>query len=268
MQFTDTNLALTRDKMNPCKTKRSTFKMLANSMLGKFSQKPNYPQILYVRTKKDVEEIFSEEEIVDVLPISEDICEIQVENVDDTPKRNSNCIIGAYITAMARIKLHSHLCELQKHKFRLFYVDTDSIIFSGENNLKVPLSCSPCLGDFKHELGAHSKIKAFSCLGRKNYCISYTQGNTEKSMIKVSGLTLTSKLAAECLSADKMQNFLQDRQNNLYLETSVPQFRNFACKGEDTIIKKILNVRINNVINIQRIVRDVTEETLPYGYCE
>ncbi len=268
MDFTGTNLALTCDKLNENKTKRNSFKMLANSMLGKFSQKSNYPEILYVKTKKDVDEIFSQEDIVDILPITDDICELQIENVNTTPKRNSNCIIGAYITAIARIKLHSHMCELEKSGFRLFYVDTDSVIFSGNKNTKIPLNCSPCLGDFKNELGSQSEIKGFSCLGRKNYSIAYHQEDIEKSMVKVSGLALTSKLAAECLSTEKMHNFLKDRQNEMYVETSVPQFRNFACKDEDTITKKILNVRMNNIINIQRIVNDITAETLPFGYTE
>ncbi len=269
MQFSNTNLALTPDKLDKNSSKRNTFKMLANSMLGKFSQKSNYPDILYVRSKKDMDETFCNEEIVDILPISDDICELQVESVNKSPKRNTNCIIGAFITALARVKLHSEMCKLQQTGFRLFYVDTDSIIFSGKRSAKIPLTCSPCLGDFKKELGPETQIKAFSCLGRKNYSIAYSSREREESIIKISGLTLSSKIVADCLSVTKLEKFLKDRQNNSYAETSVPQFRNFACKDENTVTKKILNIRINNVLDIQRIVpADITADTFPFGYIE
>ncbi len=260
-------LKLHENNLFPNKTKRKSFKMLANSMLGKFSQKGHYPKVVYVKTKEELDTVYEKEDIIDIMPITEDICELQIQNTDTTLKRNSNCIIGAFVTALARLRLHSDLQKLEKHGFKIHYVDTDGIVFSGKKETPIPLEISPCLGDYKHELGSTSLITNFFCLGRKNYSIMYTKDGNPESIVKVSGLSLNSKIACTSLSANKMKDLVHQRHDQMYGEVSVPQFRNFACENEDCITKKILNVRINNDVNVYRIFQNNrTKDTFPFGY--
>ncbi len=266
MGFHGTNLELTMTNIEENKKKRKSYKMLANSMLGKFSQRSNFPEVIYVKSKKDVDKFFCEKEIIDILPISEDICELQINQENPLPKRNSNCIIGAFITSWARIRLHEDMTKLENSGHTLYYVDTDSIIFSGARGQEIPLVRSPCLGDYKHELGPDAHITSFSCLGRKNYSITYVEKGVTKSVVKISGLTLQSKIAQECLPGKKYEEMVTSIGENVPNEVSIPQFRKFACKDEDSITKKILNFRINNKVQVQRIVDTLTTKTRPYGY--
>ena len=268
MKFHGTNLEITPENHKENQKKRSSYKLLANSMLGKFSQKSNVPEIIYVKSKEAVDSLFCEQELVDIVPISEDICELQIHQEEGIPKRNSNCIIGAFITSWARIRLHQDLIKLKKAGCSLYYVDTDGIIFSSKRNQEIPLVCSPCLGDYKHELGPNVEITSFSCLGRKNYSISYTENGLSKSLVKVSGLTLRSKIAEDCLTVQKYEKLVQGLKDNIATEFSIPQFRKYACKNEANVTKKILAVRINNEVQVQRIVQGVEKETQPYGYKE
>ncbi len=262
------DLQLDQNNIEENKNLRSAFKALANSMLGKFSQKSDFPQTIYVKSQQEIDEAFQEEEILDVTPLNDDICELQIIPPAKKLNPNSNCIIGAFVTALARVHLYKELKKLNDiPKYRLFYADTDSIIFSSPRTEPLPLICSPCLGDYKKELGPNSSITQFSCLGRKNYSISYYDKDTAKTVTKVSGLSLISKKANESFSAKKFRDLLQQRRQDIYEEVSVPQLRKFMFINDNKITKKVLNFRINNSIQIQRVVdADLSELTKPFGY--
>ncbi len=269
MQFsTALQLQMNDIQFNP--SKQETYKLLANSMLGKFAQRSQFPQTLFVNSQEQIEEAFAKNELIDFFPVTNEICQLEVlpnEDLKRGPKRSGNCVIAAFVTAYGRIHLHKTLLNLKENGFEPYYVDTDSIIFAGPKQKALPLSISPCLGEFKHELGAKATIQSFACLGRKNYCINYKVDNTQHTCTKTSGLLLSSTIASQATTG--YENILLARNENKVKTLNVPQIRQFVLKEETKITQKLLNVRVSNEIDVQRFCsHEVTKETVPFGYLE
>ncbi len=272
MQFKD-NLRLTEENVRENKEKRLSFKLLGNSMLGKFSQRSQYSQNVFVNSQDEMEKYFAEHEVIDVLPISEKVCELEILTANGERKpRSGNCIIGAFVTAYARIELHKDLMSLFLRGYELYYADTDAIIFTDPLpavSRPLPLSLSPCFGDYKHELGPQSIIQTFACLARKSYSISFLnqESNTEEISIKSSGLSLSSNIVKKCISSKDFEVLLQNWHEK-EMTVEIPQLRKVLNRKDRTINHKISNHHISNTIDIQRVVDSIMSETLPFGYTE
>ncbi len=268
-------LALTLSNVVFNASKRNTFKLMSNAMLGKFSQRAQFPETIYIKTQEELEAMYERSNIVDVQGISEDICEIQIfpNDIKKTPNRSGNCIIGAFVTAFARIQLHKDLKSLQNRGFELCYVDTDGIIFTcpQEKENQIPLAITPCLGDYKHELGENNEIELYSCIAKKSYSLSYTDKITKKPgfSIKSSGLSLLSDISQQNISPKTFQNMVLNWQKKEVSTFSVPQLRTFVVKDENLsfVQSKIMTFKISNSLNnFTRVLIDVNKMTLPYGY--
>jgi hypothetical protein len=80
--------------------------------------------------------------------------------------RHTNGVIGAYVTAGARIYLYRNLDRLQD---RAIYCDTGSVIYI-QNESEPPLiECGDKLGDMTHELHPGEYTQEFASGGPKNY---------------------------------------------------------------------------------------------------
>ncbi len=260
------------NEKNVCqnKSKRSTFKLLSNSMLGKFSQRTQFPETVFVCSQAEIEEIYQKTEMADILGITDNICEIQIlpDKETNSPNRSGNCIIGAFVTAYARTQLHKDMALLKRSGFSLCYVDTDGIIFSGPKSHSLPLSVSPCLGDYKHELGNGNQIKSFACIAKKTYCISYLNNKTQKEeySIKCSGLSLSSAISAQNLSPKEFEKMLFEFARNEKSGFQIPQLRKYVVQKDTTVNSRITNVKLSNTLDIQRIVEAIDQPTYPYGF--
>ncbi len=69
MKFEE-DLQLSEDNVKTNKSKRRSFKLLGNAMLGKFSQRSHFSETLFVNSQEEMEKVFVEENVVDFLPIS------------------------------------------------------------------------------------------------------------------------------------------------------------------------------------------------------
>ena len=262
-------LKLTLENVTPNSSKKTSFKLLANATLGKFSQRKQFSETIYIKTQKQLEENFLNGNLIDIQPVTDNICEIQIEQEENpnVPRRNGNCVIGAFVTAFARIKLHQEMLSLVKNGFDLYYIDTDGIIFAGPSTSNVPLNVSPCLGDFKHELGKNSLIDSFYCLGRKNYSLSYTKEGKNCSAIKCSGLALSSSFASEKVTVEEYKELLQGWEQDKEMAIQVPQLRKYVVHDDNAVQHKIRTIKLSNCINTQRkLPRSIGNETLPFGY--
>ncbi len=198
MKYANTPLQLAVGDFKENAAVREHVKLLLNSALGKFNQKDTQIASKFVRTAKDIDNLLKEsKEIIDFNDISEHICQVNFRTNFRSNNRRSNPTILAFVTAKARIFLHKKILLLEKHKFRPYYCDTDSILFSGPPTAKIPLNFSLAFGDFKHELGEDSKITRFEGYGRKKFSISYENQEGNQSLMKVCGMTLESHIAQE-----------------------------------------------------------------------
>ena len=210
-------------------------KLLLNSALGKFNQKDIQIRSRFLRTTEDFEKIFSteNERIVDVNDISDNICHVNVQSNYPSKNRRTNPAILAFVTANARLFLHKKILLLKEKQFQPYYCDTDSILFAGKKEVSIPLKFSLAFGDFKHDLGECAKIQEFRAYGRKNFSLKYEKEGETKTLTKVCGMSLNSKIVQEEIKSIEMS------------ETQKPQISQFRkvydknIRSREPILQKV-----------------------------
>jgi len=107
---------------------------------------------------------------------------------EDVPNlRHTNKVIGAYVTAGARIHLYRYLDRLRENAM---YCDTDSVIYIQPNGDGTPqlIERGDKLGEMTSELRPSTSISEFACGGPKNYAYRVLTGDVrEKTVCKVGG---------------------------------------------------------------------------------
>ena len=81
------------------------------------------------------------------------------------PHASSNVIVAAFVTAQARLKLYEPLEKLNE---RVFYFDTDSIIYHHKPHLSGPTIVNNRHGEWTDEV-PNARIVEFVRMGPKNY---------------------------------------------------------------------------------------------------
>lgn len=123
------------------------------------------------------------------------------------PTKNTNVVIAAFTTALARLHLYKFLDLVGKNTH---YYDTDSIIYThpiGKDPLKPYLKDH--LGMLTNELASEGPdvgIAEFVSGGPKNYAFRLTNG---KTVCKVRGITLNYS-ASQLLNFDSLRDFIVD----------------------------------------------------------
>jgi len=110
---------------------------------------------------------------------------------------HTNEVIGAYVTAGARINLYGFLDRLQE---KAIYCDTDSVIFIQPSGELWPIATGNKLRDMKSELKPSEFVVEFLSGGPKYYAYRLITNEGEKTVCKVSGITLN-------YHASKLVNF-------------------------------------------------------------
>ena len=249
--------------------KRFFYKLMANSLFGKLEQKHNKYRTLFVNKQSDLENIFHSENIIqDLFCISDEICQVQVLpcELKLPPNRNSNCYIGAQLTAYARQIIYSHLQTLCNAGAKIYQVDCDSIIFTLPNEHPIPLKISEAVGHFKHEVS--EKILSYYSLGPKNYSISFQDKNCIKTISKVSGLSLNNSLNSFVLDTKLFQLYVDQFLNNRTEKCLVNQLRKKGNFKKIKIESELEKVTFSNDLSKRRFINIRTRNyfTYPYGY--
>ena len=270
MGFESTNLQLQLNDFYKHESEQAVFKIFLNSVLGKFSQRDNYAQTAYVKSTSDIEKILqADNSIEDINQINESVGEIQFKsNKKKFPNRRNNVVIGAFITSLARIDMHKHIIHLNSEGFTILYTDVDSLVFVGNCNQSVPLKLGKSFGVFKKELGSHSEVSNVYLLGKKNYCILYSDKQTKSTLIKVRGMTLTSSVAESILTKEKFIEMYENFQKGNALTLEIPQIRYLTDNKKRIVVSKIANFKYSNDVKIERLIDKSTVhcETFPYGW--
>ncbi len=252
------------------RSKRTFFKLMANSLFGKFIEKNNKSQILYVTNQNDLEKIFfSENQINDIFCINDDICQVEVipNELKLRPNRKNNCYIGAQVTAHAREIIYTHIQTLLQNNANIYRVDCDSIIFTIPESLNIPLPISEAVGHFKSEIDG--EIQSFYSLGPKNYSLSFKNGTQFNTISKVSGLSLGTSLSKDTLNDLTFDFYIEQFLNNKREVVKVKQQRNKANFKKFKVSSVIENVTFSNDLSKRRFIPKANSlhyPTFPYGF--
>jgi hypothetical protein len=252
------------------KSKRTFFKLMANSLFGKLEQKQNKSKTLYVSNQNELEKIFfSEHKIDEIFCLTDDICQVQITPNESSlrPNRKSNCYIGAQVTAYARQTIYEHIQTLLQHSARIYQVDCDSIIFSLQDNLPIPLDISDAVGHFKKEI--KDEIVSFYSLGPKNYSLTFCNNNTFETVSKVCGLSIGNSFQKDLLNDQLFDFYLSQFLNNKKEQLLITQKKNKSNFKKFKVSSILENVIFSNNLSKRRyVLKSKSFSTFPYGFKE
>ena len=176
----------------------------------------------------------------------------------------------SFVTAWARLSMLEHMRTLGRLGCKVFYTDTDSIIFLVPNKMvgeKVRLlfrTDSPAYGDWKSE--TTSPIISFVALGPKNY--SYTTADGE-TVVKCRGFTLNNMAALKNISPRSMRQMLLDHLAGEKKTLPVKSFNIRVNRRQQKVFSRIYDKLYCNDIFDKRVLlpseSDEYVETIPFG---
>ena len=241
---------------------------MANALFGKLEQKNNKSQTLFLNNQSEVEDIyFSENKIDDIFCLNEEICQIQIvpNSLKLPPNRNTNCYIGAQITAYARQVIYEHVQSLITSNATIYQVDCDSIIYTYPNNQPVPLKVSSAVGHFKYEL---NNITSFYSLGPKNYSITFESNNLSETLLRIRGLSLNNSLNKVNIDNQLFKFYVSQFLKQKSQQIFVKQFRRKGDFKKLKVSSQIEQITFSNDLSKRRNIDFSTRNflTLPYGY--
>lgn len=152
---------------------RQLAKTQLNSFWGRFGMRPDLTRTCVIKCYDElVNKMFDHNiEIHSILPINDENMVLTYKDLEVAriPDKTTNVVIAAFTTAYARMELYKYLDMLGAD--RVFYYDTDSILFS-----QSPGEAMPEKGDFLGQMtdelerfGPGSYITEFVSGGPKNY---------------------------------------------------------------------------------------------------
>lgn len=147
---------------------RDVGKSLGNNLFGKWGQRSTFTQVVNPAD-------YDAEEIKGCAPLGDSV----LLEINEGYSIQTNVIWGAYITAITRDLLYSHIIEAMINGNEILYCDTDSIFITGG---KWPKSHPTELGALKHE----DNLSYFKALLPK--CYMYKGLNDTKIVYKVKGV--------------------------------------------------------------------------------
>jgi len=202
--------------------------------------------------------------------ISDNLVAVNYKKHDDYAEvmQNTNPIIAAYTTAIARLKLYSYIERLQD---RVLYFDTDSIIYVTDltNPSHHMIETGSSLGEMTNELkdfGPYAYIEEFVSGGPKNYAykVMGTSDGNPAYCIKVRGISLNNSTAKkvnfETLKR-LVHQFVKEKETE---EVCVVTSRIDVNRRDRQVVTRNTEKKYR-VVYDKRIVRD-DFTTLPYGY--
>ena len=161
------------EAIKPIAAKRGLAKLCLNSMWGKLTERYDRTHTKIITEPHELYRFLDTTgiEVTNLSFSSDDVVWLSwnvsaEENVPNLP--HSNEVIGAYVTAGARIYLYSFLDRLQENAI---YCDTDSVIFIQQNGESWPIATGNKLGDMQSELITSEFIFEFASGCRKKLCI-------------------------------------------------------------------------------------------------
>jgi G:T-mismatch repair DNA endonuclease (very short patch repair protein) len=192
--FESEGVRMDREAIRPNSAKRGIAKLCLNSMWGKLTERNNRTQTKMITEPRELYRFLATPgiEVTNMLFLSNDVVWATWRHIDDEviPSLcHTNEVIGAYVTAGARIHLYTYLDRLQE---RALYCDTDSVFFVQKDDEPALIPRGDQLGAMVNELRPGEYITEFTSGGPKNYAYRVLDTSTGQytTVCKVRGITL------------------------------------------------------------------------------
>lgn len=271
MKFDDPSLTLTPQNVEPNESQKQYLKNLLNGLFGRFALHTNYSLREFVKSQAQLDSILAkrENELLDFFPVSDTTMQVEyIKNGAAMISREGNLFYTALINAKARIFMYNYIQTLTKENCSVIYVDTDSLLFTGPADYKLPFDTTSAFGDFKPVLGSTAVIKKFYSLGCKNYCILYNDMGKLSYVTKIKGLSVNSHNLTDKISPETYENFIKAHFEDKVMNEYVPQSRCKLEKQTRTFKQIMLTQKFSNELHLKRFILKKTRSfvTYPFGY--
>ncbi len=272
---------ITPEELIPNPGKRAIAKLMANSLWGKFAQRPNQPQTVICKTNEHFRSVFNDakHKIKGIELIDEDTILVNYKYVDDSYDKSGQRNIGvaAMVTGYARMTLYEYMDGLEKDKqMRVMYCDTDSVIFKHDDTKGWDQpELGYYLGEMTDELteyGEGAKIVSFSSGGPKNY--GY-QVKDSKGMyhqqIKIKGISFNRAVVNELQYQHLKRHAVQYLMNTYMGNTNpvrvqqVPQLQ-FQADAQHRVTSRQFLKKYKVVYSKRIPLIGQDFRTIPYGF--
>ena len=263
------NEKITVENVKPNEPKRNFYKMAANSFFGKFSQRQDRNQVLFINNQDELSKLyFSQNEIKEIHCLNDLICMVLVTRncFKLPPNLKYNVYVGSQITAYARQCIYKHMQDLISiQSCTIYHVNCDSIFFSIDKSETMPLILSPAVGHFKHVYDG--KIISYFGTGAKQYTVNFIKNNRVTTVNHISGLCLNYDLNASS-DPNFLKHFLELYEKNISTSQSFIQKKTKTDWKNLTVRSYSERFTLTNSIKCRRKINPLSLrfETVPYGY--
>ncbi|XP_041478761.1 uncharacterized protein LOC121426498 isoform X1 [Lytechinus variegatus] len=240
---------------------RAISKLIINVLWGKFAQRDNLRQTVYVESPEELLKQLNDDSVIvqDILILNE-LLQLNFSRAEGFVDQNvnTNIIIATFTTAMARLKLYS---VLEKLDDRVLYYDTDSVVFRTDPSLEPSdPKTGDYLGDLTNEIDPTNEeyIETWVCGGPKNYSYKTNKGNT---VCKVRGFTLNDANSL-VINHETLKEMIQSIEN----ETRTIHESKIVRDVENKTIHTVQRKKDYRVVFTKRVRVGDGTKTLPYGH--
>jgi hypothetical protein len=164
-------------------SKRGIAKLCLNSMWDKMTKRTNRTKTKMISDPQEVYRYLAMLgiEVANLLLASDKIVLVSWRYIIE--------VIGAFVTAGARLHLYPYLYRLQE---KALYFDTDSVFYVQRDSETALIPCGDKLGDMISELKPCEHVSEFVSAGPKNcaHKIANSATGETKTVCKVRGVTL------------------------------------------------------------------------------
>ncbi len=259
--FEKEGIQLDVDKIAFNSARRSINTFLLNALWGRFGLRCNLPTTELLTDPEDfARHIFGNCHVIKHFSfVSDTVALVQWCYTEDDPASASdvNIFIASFTTAYGRLELYKLMDRLGPC---IFYVDTDSLIFSTKEGEWMPQTGS-YLGELTNELDADDNITEFAATGPKSYSFKTAKN---KVILKAKGVTLHSS-NAQVVTLESMvclvHAYVTSRDTTTLLTRTETIVRN---KKKFTLHNSSVLKRFKVVYDKRVLLPDYS--TLPYGY--
>ena len=227
---------------------RYVAKLCLNSLWGKFGQNLDVDDVVYIDNELDYFKYFDKARRYEIL--NNKIVYMKIGGKKKPSFRTSMCV-AAFTTAHARIRLHKKITEILNIGGKIYYCDTDSVIFWLPDG--VQFDFGEALGEFKNELKVGEFISDFVSIGAKAYAYYTTLGN---ETIKLKGIP--EKNRKELF--DTMMKIVKGEK----VSENVPTGFTFKVDSMHQMFTQYTKKDISNTLDKRQFFSDGT--SLPFGH--
>ena len=209
------------------KAAKEYFKIVMNSQIGKFAQN-NLEKVhsKLIREASETYSLLSNPRLnvcaANLLANSETLLvQYFKDGAFEKLNRSFSCILGAFVTAYARVTLHESIRYLHKQGCIIVYVDTDSIVYLRNKYLHpkpILLNIHPTkMGAWKNE-APDEEMESGTFVGPKNYAMIFRKKLPDnrgkickRRVVKIRGFNVKQKMAYQDLEKDMMKKMILNK---------------------------------------------------------